>query len=256
MRQSVLGLRPMQSLDALCEGSCEERNHVVAAEGGDVILQLNPVGALGDITWFVSGNHFATSESGRNIKIRDNRYKGKVYSMEDGSLLLKNVVRKDQGTYIASTLRRTSGKEELCALIYDLRVYEMLSDDNIEIEYEVSSNETCNMTVSCSVKGSDVTITWESYKHNDINVTSNIIHIQDPDPKVVYTCTARNPISNASKSVTPWGQCKKGRRQKQEDYTVLNLIRLKLAGCILIITCFIFGHHMKTEVVASSEENG
>ncbi|CAN2390105.1 hypothetical protein PRIEUP_LOCUS141 [Pristimantis euphronides] len=210
---------------------------------------------MGDITWFVSGNHFATSESGKNIKIRDNRYKEKVFSTEDGSLLMKNLVREDEGTYSASTMKSTSGREELCAQIYDLRVYEMLSDDNIEIEYDVSSNETCNVTFNCTVRGSDVTITWETTTGNDTSMTG-VVHVQDPDPQVIYTCIGWNPVTRASKSVTPWEYCKKGRHQKAEDYKVLNIIRLKLAVCILIITCFIFGHHMKTEMAASSGDNG
>ncbi|XP_075699564.1 SLAM family member 9-like isoform X2 [Rhinoderma darwinii] len=207
---------------------------------------------MGDITWFISGNHFATSESGKKIEIRDYRYKEKAYSMEDGSLLMKNLVREDQGNYIASTLTSTSGKENFCALMYDLKVYEMLSDDHIEIEYEVSNNETCNMTVSCTVNRSDVNITWESLTGNGTNVTSNVVHVQDPDPEVIYTCTAWNPITSTSKSVTPWEYCKKGRQEKPGDYTVLNVMRVKLASCILIITGLILGHHIKTEVVEAS----
>ncbi|XP_044128544.1 SLAM family member 5-like [Bufo gargarizans] len=239
----------------LCDRSCGERNHVIGAEGGDVLLQVDPDGVMGDITWFLSGNHFATSEPGKIIKIRDSRYKEKVDSTEDGSVLMKNLAKKDEGTYIASTLKSTSGIEELCALIYDLRVYEMLSDDNIEIDYEVSSNETCNVTFICTVRTSDVTITWESSTNNDVNVTSNVVHVQDPDLKVIYTCTAWNPISSVSKSVTPWEYCKIGRQQISEDYKDMNIIRLKLAGFLLIITCFILGHHIKTEVVVSSTDN-
>ncbi|XP_075185867.1 T-lymphocyte surface antigen Ly-9-like [Anomaloglossus baeobatrachus] len=239
-----------------CEGSCGEKNYVVGSLGGDIIFQVDPVGVMGDITWFISGNHFATTERGKNIKIRDDRYNGKVYGMEDGSLLMKNLASKDLGTYVASTLKGTSGKEKLCALIYDLRVYGMLSDDAIKIEHEVLMNETCNVTFRCVVMGSDVTIMWENSDGNYINVTSNIIHVQNPDPDVIYTCTARNPMTNTSKSITPWEYCKKGRQQKSVDYTVLNMIRINLAGCLLIITALILGHHIKTEVVASSGDNG
>ncbi|XP_069806480.1 SLAM family member 9-like [Dendropsophus ebraccatus] len=249
----------------LCEGSCGERRHVVGAVGSDVVFQVDVAGVVGEITWLISGNHFATSQSGKSIKIRDNQYKGKVSSMEDGSLLMKNVVGKDQGTYIASTLKKTSGKAELCAMIYELRVYDTLSNDHIDINYKVFDNETCNVAVSCTVRGSDMTITWESSEGGDLNVTGNVVHIQDPDPHVIYTCAARNSITYTSKSVSPWEYCNsktmmyssiRGRQQKAEDYTALNIIRLKLAACILIIMGFIFGHHMRTEVVASSGDNG
>ncbi|KAM3920495.1 CD48 antigen-like [Leptodactylus fuscus] len=239
----------------LCDGSCGHKSHVVGAEGSDVILQVDPHGVVGDITWFTSGNHFATSESGKDLKIRDNRYQGKVYSMEDGSLLLRNLSEKDQGTYIASTLKSTSRKEELCALIYDLRVYEVIQEENIQIDYEVSRTETCNITLSCTGRGSDVTITWESSIGNDINVSSSVVQVQSPDPKAIYTCTVRNPVTSASKSVTPWEYCKEGKQWKLEDYTVLNIIRLKLSACVLIILFLIFCHHMITEVMESSEDN-
>ncbi|XP_077143748.1 SLAM family member 5-like [Ranitomeya variabilis] len=240
----------------LCEGSCGEKNYVVGSLGSDIILQVDPVGVVGDITWLISGNHFATTEPGKNIEIRDNRYKGKVYSMENGSLLVKNLVSEDQGTYIASTLKGSSGKEKLCALIYDLRVYGMLLDDNIEIEHEVSSNETCTVTFRCVVKRSDVTIVWESSDRSYVNVTGNVVDVRNPDPEVIYTCTAWNPTTNTSKSVTPWEYCKKGRQQKSGYYTIMNIIRINLAGCILIIIVMILGHHIKTEVVACSGDNG
>ncbi|XP_056401425.1 T-lymphocyte surface antigen Ly-9-like isoform X2 [Hyla sarda] len=250
----------------LCERSCGGRSHVAGDEGSDVIFQVDPAGVMGDITWFVSGNHFATSESGKNIKIRDNRYKGKVFSMEDGSLLMKNLARKDQGTYIGSTLKNMSGEAELCAMIYDVRVYGMLSKDYIEIEYEVSNNGTCSVTFSCTVRGSDVNITWESSKDNDINGSGNVVHVLNPDPEVIYTCAAWISGTRTSKSVTPWEYCKKGtdilysssleRQQKPEDYTAQNTIRIMLAACMLTIAGFIFIHHMKTEVVASVGNNG
>ncbi|XP_073495534.1 CD48 antigen-like isoform X2 [Phyllobates terribilis] len=240
----------------LCEGSCGEKNYVVGSLGSDIILQVDPVGVVGDITWLISGNHFATTEPGKNIEIRDNRYKWKVYSLENGSLLLKNLASEDQGTYIASTLKGTSGKEKLCALIYDLRIYGMLLDDNIEIEHKVSKNETCIVTFRCVVRGSDVTITWGSSDGSYVNVTSNVVHVQNPDPEVIYTCTAWNPMTSTSKSVTPWEYCKKGRQQKSGDYTIVNIIRINLAGCILIIIGLILGHHIKTEVVAPSGDNG
>lgn len=179
-----------------CEGSCGERNPVVGAEGGEVMLRVDPVGIMGDIAWFISGNHFATTESGKNIKIRDNRYKGKAYSMEDGSLLMRNITKEDQGTYRGSTRKSTSGKHELCALIYDLRVYEASGG-------------------------------WKENKREKERLQSE----------------RTSPVSH-------------GREQKAEDYTALNIIRLSLAGCILIIMGLIFGHHMKTEVVTSSADIG
>ncbi|XP_071970145.1 CD48 antigen-like isoform X2 [Engystomops pustulosus] len=241
----------------LCEGSCRKRNHVVGSEGHDVLLQVDLGGITGDITWFISGNHFATTKSGKAINIRDHRYQGKVYSMEDGSLLMNNVSREDQGTYRASTLRIIPGKVELCAVTYDLQVYESLSDDDIEIEYEVFSHEKCNVTFRCSARGSDVAITWERSTGIYRNVTNSVIYVQNPDPDVIYTCTAWNRATSASKSVTAWEHCRRERQQKPEDSRVfqrpedsrrLNIIRLKLSACVFIIMCFIFAHHMKTEM--------
>ncbi|PIO27175.1 hypothetical protein AB205_0038260, partial [Aquarana catesbeiana] len=38
------------------------------------------------------------------------------------------------------------------------------------------------------------------------------------------------------------------------DYTIVNTIRLAISGCVLLITCFVLTHHMKTEVMSPSTD--
>ncbi|XP_075049570.1 SLAM family member 5-like isoform X2 [Mixophyes fleayi] len=202
LSRSLVGIYLLKCI--LCEGLCGERRHVIGTLGGDVILRVDGTGIMGDITWFISGNHFATTDPGGHINIRDNQYNGKLYGLAGGSLNITELDMVDQGIYTASTLRNTSTKEELCAQVYDLRIYRMLSEDDIHIEHNVTSMEPCSMTFTCTVNRSDVNVTWSSSVGSDINVTDYVLYVSAPDPKMIYTCTAQNHISTSSNSVTPW----------------------------------------------------
>ncbi|XP_077320209.1 uncharacterized protein LOC143942703 [Lithobates pipiens] len=117
----------------LCDGLCGERRTVNGTEGQDVILRVEHNGIMGEITWLSAGRHFATTGMGGFIKVRDKRYRGKVYAMADGSLNISGLAREDQGTYTASTLRNATTKTQLCAQYYDLQVYSCNGSDTERI---------------------------------------------------------------------------------------------------------------------------
>ncbi|XP_072284547.1 SLAM family member 5-like isoform X2 [Pyxicephalus adspersus] len=223
----------------LCDTLCGERRTVNGTVGKDVILGVEHDGIMGDITWLSAGNHFATTGRGGFIKVRDKRYRGKVYAMADGSLNITKLVRADQGTYTASTLRNSTTKTQLCAQYYELRVYSELLLEDVYIEHVFVDNETCSMAITCKVNESDVTVTWSHSTLGDVALTANTLYVYDPDPEVTVTCSAQNPINAIYKSVTPWDYCKQGKNdfsterilspqsitgRKGVDYTILNFI--------------------------------
>lgn len=75
-----------------------------------------------DITWTITSNYhqFAATIPGEPIDIRDYKYKGRLNTTANGSLIIDKLTREDQRTYTASILRHGSG---VCNNFYNLTVY-------------------------------------------------------------------------------------------------------------------------------------
>ena len=69
-----------------------------------------------------------------------------------------------------------------------------------------SINSTCNVTLTCSVEKEEENVT---YSWSPLGEEGNAIQIfQTPDSqKLTYTCTAWNPVSNSSDSISGLQLC-------------------------------------------------
>lgn len=69
-----------------------------------------------------------------------------------------------------------------------------------------SVNSTCNVTLTCSVEKEEKNVT---YRWSPLGEEGNVIRIfQTPDnQELTYTCTAWNPVSNSSDSVSALQLC-------------------------------------------------
>ncbi|PIO33117.1 hypothetical protein AB205_0136190 [Aquarana catesbeiana] len=65
----------------------------------------------------------------------------------------------------------------------------------------------------------------------------------------VVTPTSQQCVQLYNLRVTGFSQTK-----TRMDYTTVNTIRLAISGCVLLITCFVLSHHMKTEVMSPSTD--
>ncbi|CAN2387445.1 hypothetical protein PRIEUP_LOCUS10335, partial [Pristimantis euphronides] len=184
-----------------CEDFCGKLIAVNGIDGDNVTLHVYK-NNIHDVTWSYRNNRIASTEPQKPINVTST-YRGKLASDQDGSLVIMNLRKEDEGTYDASIKLRT---EDLCTVHYHLQVYQRLSVDDIKITHNVLSHEPCHMILTCTASGSNVTITWTC---GDMNVTHNVVNVTDP--KTQYTCTAHNPISNSSKSITPREYCEIGR---------------------------------------------
>ncbi|XP_056401429.1 SLAM family member 5-like [Hyla sarda] len=187
-----------------CADLCGETIVVNGMAGGNGTLQMS-VKYIEDVTWIRSNNRIATTWPHNPIIVMS-PYMGKLASDQDGSLIILNLHQEDEGTYDASIKLQTG---DMCTQQYQIHVYQRLSDEDIKIRHNVFSQAPCRMTLACAANGTDVTITWTS---NDTRVTNRAVNVTDPDPKTQYTCTAENPVSNASKSITASEYCGKGTR--------------------------------------------
>ncbi|KAE8588505.1 hypothetical protein XENTR_v10022584 [Xenopus tropicalis] len=69
---------------------------------------------------------------------------------------------------------------------------------------------TCNITLTCAVAQPEVTISWDVTNQIGTEAEGDTLHIYNVVTNVTYSCTARNPISRASRSINPWDLCYKG----------------------------------------------
>ncbi|XP_075463852.1 SLAM family member 9-like [Ascaphus truei] len=198
----------------LCDVTCGDIRHVVGREGGDVTLQVDQT-AIKDISWVQSKSlkHIATTKPDVSVDIRDRLYKERLYSWPNASLHITHLTSEDQGTYTADI--RSEKEENECTQLYDLRVYKKLSSEDINIHHQVTGSVTCNVTLTCTVSGPDVTRTWYDSNSREINVTNHTLHVYNPDTHRNYTCTARNPVSYTSRTVIPWKYCEEEGRQRK-----------------------------------------
>ncbi|XP_073493749.1 SLAM family member 9-like [Phyllobates terribilis] len=233
----------------ICDKPCTQEN-VSGAGGGEVVLRVHQTG-IRAIYWVLlpEGTNIVTIKPGRSNDDDDvlPQYRGRVRSVADGSLQIKNLSLQDQRIYRAEI--RTNDDETFCEL-FNLTVYERLSDTDIKINRSLTRNDSCSLSLLCTVDKRDVTVTWSHLHGGHINVTRGVLYVPPGDVNFTYICTARNPVSNVSKTVIPGDYC------KTDSFTMRSIpLCLIFSGIVLLITCGIFIHHIKSEVIQSSHRN-
>ncbi|XP_041429558.1 SLAM family member 9-like isoform X2 [Xenopus laevis] len=186
-----------------CNTACGLRINVTGAKGGRATLPVKFLEQIKEITWIILNgdkpNDFATTKPNEPVDIQDNQYEGRLRSETDASLTLTYLTNQDQGIYSANIHLRSN---QICDQLYHLQVYRNLSSEDILIHPNVIHNETCNVTVtlSCAVIGSDVTLSWNNTNSPGTEVTNHTLRVYNASSDVTYSCTARNPISEASRT--------------------------------------------------------
>ncbi|XP_056403343.1 signaling lymphocytic activation molecule-like [Hyla sarda] len=248
---SLLFMVVLQSC-VVCGGYCGvEIENVSGGEGGDVILQVPQMG-IRFIIWALPGNVIVRTKPEESIVDNNltEQYRGRVRSEDDGSLHIYRLSPQDQSWY--PTIIQTTEDKRICVL-FNLNVYEILSPGDIQINHTITRNDPCSLDLFCSVDKRNVTITWSSVHTSDINVTRGVLYVSPRGVNVTYICTARNPVSNVSKTVIPGEYCSTEKKREPDGITGDRcMIPWILSGIVLLITVCIFIHHMKSEVIQSS----
>ncbi|XP_029930106.1 SLAM family member 9-like isoform X3 [Myripristis murdjan] len=83
-------------------------------------------------------------------------YRGRVeFSLEDYSLLLKNLTEADSGVYSALLI----GEQDEKVAEYEVTVQERVSPVHLTVKPVSSSSDSCNVTVTCSSQDSSISST-------------------------------------------------------------------------------------------------
>eukprot|EP00079_Xenopus_tropicalis_P017511 XP_004917640.1 PREDICTED: uncharacterized protein LOC101732875 [Xenopus tropicalis] len=184
---------------------CVSVIEISVGEGGDVILPV-PEGTIFD--WRFDNGYqfriFAKTKPGGTIWGIEEPFTGRLSSTENGSLIITNVTMKDPPSYF----KWSEGPE--CIQKYFVRVYKPVKAEDILIHHNVTGMGTCNITLTCAVAQPEVTISWDVTNQIGTEAEGDTLHIYNVVTNVTYSCTARNPISRASRSINPWDLCYKG----------------------------------------------
>ncbi|XP_041429564.1 SLAM family member 9-like isoform X1 [Xenopus laevis] len=242
-------------LDVSCNTSCGPTIHVAGKVGGQATLPVKLEEEVNEIIWIISDgrrlNHFAITKPNEPVDIRVDQYEGRLCSETDASLTLTDLTNQDQRIYLANIYLQSNQR---CVQLYQLQIYKNLSSEDILIHPNVTHNGTCNVTVtlSCAVIGSDVTVTWNNTNSPGTEVTNHTLRVYNAQSHVTYTCTARNPISEASRTAhipvicpteAPVGNDTQQNTRGLRWTSLILIIFLALASVILIITSYLIVRH-------------
>ncbi|XP_077320284.1 SLAM family member 9-like isoform X2 [Lithobates pipiens] len=203
---------------------------VISAEGRDVILPINETGVT-EIYWIFDKTHIATTKTHKGIEVKNKKFEGRLHCVDGISLKISNVTRKDQGTYTANVLDVHHQ--------FRLKVYPVLLGNDINIRAHVTSNGTCSLALTCLANASNLNIFWSYPNTSGLYITNRTLHISNVYPNITCECTAKNPVSNVSKSVTPWQYCHKEGHTSPLQTDTFALEWIVLATIALIITLII-----------------
>ncbi|KAM4013533.1 uncharacterized protein ACNLHF_003616 [Anomaloglossus baeobatrachus] len=136
-------------------------------------------------------NIFAVTEPGKPVIIRSQFYNERINVTVDGSLIITNLTREDQGTYKGSVLRRTSGQ---CVQFYNLTLHGLTNEKICGEIRHVSSD--VGGEVMFSIKQTEIQdITWMT------DIDKNIFAVTEPGKPV----TIRSQLYNGRVNVTANG---------------------------------------------------
>ncbi|KAM5162449.1 SLAM family member 5 [Callospermophilus lateralis] len=120
------------------------------------------------------------------------------------NLIINDLRMEDAGVYRADI--NTKNSPYTTTKHYHLQVYRRLEKPKITQSFMTSVNGTCNVTLTCSVEKEEKNVT---YSWSPLGEEGNVLQIfQTPqDPELTYTCTAWNPVSNSSGSISAQQLC-------------------------------------------------
>lgn len=133
-----------------------------------------------------------------------NYYKRVKVTDQNYNLIISDLSMEDAGVYQADI--NTENSPYTTTKRYHLQVYRRLNKPKITQSFMTSVNSTCNVTLICSVEKEEKNVT---YSWSPLGEEGNVLQIfQTPqDKELTYTCTAWNPVSNSSDSISTQQLC-------------------------------------------------
>ncbi|XP_040086028.1 SLAM family member 5 isoform X1 [Oryx dammah] len=218
----------------------------ILGESATFPLNIQPSQKVTIISWhsktsvaFVKPGNFGEEPI---VTITHQNYHERInVSGQNYNLELRNLKIEDSGIYKADINVETS--KTTTTRSYNLQVYRRLGKPKITQNFVTSVNSTCNVTLMCSMDKEEKNVT---YSWSPRGEEGNVLQIfQTPDnQEETYTCTARNPVSNNSDSISAQQLCTDITMSPHIHHTglisglaVLSLLIIILPSVVLFLLC-------------------
>uniref|UniRef100_A0A8C5L0T1 SLAM family member 9 n=1 Tax=Jaculus jaculus TaxID=51337 RepID=A0A8C5L0T1_JACJA len=242
-------------------GDDVDREEVLAVLHESIILPLEiPFDEEVETIIWSSRKSLATVVPGKAgqpayVMVTDPRYKGRVNFPEPSySLYISNVTWEDSGVYEAQVNLKTS--QLFSTQHYHLHVYRRLSKPRVTVNFEISGEAACNISLTCSIERAGMEVTYRWLSSGDSTDTAHEGSVlstswRPGDTAVSYTCKASNPISNTSSHPIPAGLFCAGPGSPEQTSMLCFLAKgllLLLLLAILAVGLWVFRVHKKCEL--------
>ncbi|CAM4707422.1 unnamed protein product [Caretta caretta] len=180
--------------------------------GGSVTFPLGiPAEQVKTVAWTVNTSSAVVTVAAGNpptVIVSDPCYEGRLrVPAESYSLQITSLRMEDTGTYSSQIITAP----DKIYRHFLLRVFKQVPEPAIVCNSLTCVNETCNYNLSCSVRdgGEQVTYSWTRPAGGAVVPNESILHISQgpPDAHLAFTCTAQNPVSNSSTTITAKDLC-------------------------------------------------
>ncbi|XP_061462395.1 SLAM family member 5-like isoform X5 [Rhineura floridana] len=130
-------------------------------------------------------------------------FEGRLNASEDCKIFqVSPLHQEDSGTYVAQIKQNDGNTKES----FSLQVYKRLSASDLGVDCDKSGydgrNGTLRLNCSAGSLEEDVTFSWAPASKSESSGKSLVIQHNLQDDDLNFTCTAENPVSNASKTVS------------------------------------------------------
>uniref|UniRef100_A0A7N4PYK2 Ig-like domain-containing protein n=1 Tax=Sarcophilus harrisii TaxID=9305 RepID=A0A7N4PYK2_SARHA len=162
-----------------------------------------------------------------------------VLKNESYSLRIYNLTKEDENVYKGQITLENSVSTEMIIQKFFLHVYEELPKPQITVNFTGFENDTCNVTLLCSVKkeGKNVTYSWTSLEdghtvtfHEGPKATVSWKH-GESEPN--YICRVTNPVSSQSAQANPFPGLCPGQSSRNYSGLIIGTI-IPVMLCIVI----------------------
>ncbi|XP_048213170.1 SLAM family member 5 isoform X2 [Perognathus longimembris pacificus] len=191
------------------------------------------------------------------VRVTHNDYDNRIEVIaQNYNLIISDLKMEDAGDYKADirTEKATTTQH------YHLQVYRRLGKPKITQSLMTSMNNTCNVTLICSVEQGQENVT---YSWSPLGEKGNVLQVfQTPaDKELTYTCTAWNPVSNNSDSISVQQLCAGITQGSQIRHTgLLSVLAVLILAVLILSSVFLLrlckrrqGSHLKAFTKSSDD---
>ncbi|XP_045697560.1 SLAM family member 6 isoform X1 [Phyllostomus hastatus] len=180
---------------------------------------------------------------GAQIQVIDPKRKDRLHVAQFYSLQINNLTMADSGCYYAQI--STSSSTEISK--YNLGIFRRLRNLQVTNHTELSDNGTCEIHLICSVENPNdhVSFRWQITGNTPIE-EANLTISWNPknSSEQTYTCTAMNPVSNLSFSLSAQSLCKGAFNKKNQHPNIIWIIIVLSFFCIAMWPMFVWRKRM------------